>query len=187
VLLVLLAPIAIYQFSYDAPPADVTFAYAFGLSIVVAYILFIPMLTVFLRMVGVKASSIRILSTTVYSLTPIIPIMGGYYLGNYFTIGRLSIVVFLTSGRPASGDWYINLFPYCLSLMKWGCFLVFSQGVRVLAKMSFFSSILVATLCLIPLLVAFVAAVTLTETIYNGSAMQIWKYLATLQNLQGSL
>lgn len=180
---VLLLPVLIYQFNYEAAPSSLNFGYALGLTLVMTFLLFIPMLTILIRILGVRTTAIRMVAVVIYSLTPLIPLMGAYYIGNYITIGRLSIVVYLMTGHRSSGDWFLNLFPYFVGTIKWCCFLVFSQALRAVGRLSLLSSFLVALIAMVPLIAAFVTAVIITDSIFHDSATMIWTYLNSLQNI----
>lgn len=182
-LLVLVVPSLVYQYQNDIQPLDPKVAYAVVTSLAVTLGFFVLFVSILLRLLGVTAPVLKVLAATMYSLTPAIPLMIGYYIGNYFTIGHLTILTFLVTGRPAGGDWFLAFFPYFIKAAIFFSFLVFSQALRVLGKMGRLTGLMTALLALTLLIGAFFVGVTLSEAVFPNTSTFVVRFFSSLGNV----
>ena len=179
----LFLPIWLFQYTYEIQPADLQMTYSLCLSVALSGLFFTLFLTLILRVLGVSAPYIKILAGSVYSLTPIVPMLIAYYIGNWYTMGRLTVIGYFLTGRRAQGDWFLNLFPTFFLITEVLCFLVFTQAIRVLGKMTFLSAILSSVLSLTLLLGAFFVSTTISESLYPDTAPRVWKYVSSISDV----
>jgi len=184
-LLVFVAPPLIYQYSYGLQPVAASDSYALTLVLSITFVFFVLFTIVLLRLLGVTAPALKVLAAAVYSLTPFIPLMIGYYLANYLAIGNLSINTYFITGRRAHGDWFLSFFP---SFMQFGLFftyVIFSCAIRIIGKMGMITGLTVGLLSIPLLLGAFFIGATCSEAIFPESARTVTNWLRMYLSVPG--
>lgn len=182
-IVVLIIPSVLYQYWYDIVPVEPAVTYALVLSLSVTMIFFVLFVVVMLRMIGITTPVIKVLAATVYSLTPAVPLMLGYYVGNLITIGHLTVLTFFVTGRRAHGDWFLNFLPYFMQACAFFAFLVFSQAMRVVGKMGVITGFLTAILAIPLLMGAFMVGVTCAESLMPETAVMVSRFLTGLMKV----
>ena len=176
---IIVIPILIYQYKYELTLSDKKFTYAWMLALAVAWLFFVLLLTVFMRLVGVATPILKIIASTIYALTPIFPFAITYYLGNYKTIGRVTVIGYFLTGLRSENDWFLSLFPYFFWVTACFCFLAFSQALRAIGRMSFLGSIVNAGMALGLLALSLFIGVTVAEAAFPDSGRLIWRFFLT--------
>jgi hypothetical protein len=179
----LVLPCLIFQYRYDVPPWDVRVSYAILTTVTIAVALFIPASTLFLRLLALKIPLTRLIALSIYALTPMLPLAVVYYVANYLVIGELSVLTYFVMGHPITTDWFIHLLPYFVMMGMFWIFLVFAQGIRVVARVSLTSGILATILCAAILFGSYVVGLICAEAIFKDTSVHVSKFFVSFLSI----
>jgi hypothetical protein len=178
IIVVIVIPSIMYQYWYDITPPMPEVTYSVITTLAITLLFFVLFAVIMLRMIGISAPVIKILAATIYSLTPAVPMMIGYYIGNYVAIGKVSVLTFFVTGQRAHGDWFLAFLPYFVKATVFFTFLVFSQAMRVIGKMGIITGFLTAISAFPLVLGAFWAGITCAEALFPETAVLVIKFIA---------
>ncbi len=176
---VFVAPTIWYQYQYNIRPVAVSDTYALCLILSITFVFFVLFTILLLRLLGVTAPAIKVLAASVYSLTPFVPLMVGYYIANYLAIGNLSVTSYFVTGKRAHGDWFVSFFPVFIKFGIFFSFMVFSSAMRIIGRMGLPTGLIVGTLAIPILLGSYFIGATCSEAIFTGSARTTTKWLTS--------
>lgn len=182
-LLTLFFPAIMFQYEYDIGPTQPDVTYSFILTLALTFIGYVLFLGIFLRMLGATSPMIKVLAAAVYSLVPIIPISVTYYVVNLYTVGKLTIVVYLMHGRRVDGDWFLNLFPYFLWFTVFACFIVLLNALRALGTMTRLTAFFAACVTVGLVIISFMAATVVAGAIFPNTPVVTWNYFRSLSDV----
>jgi hypothetical protein len=174
---VFMIPTFIYQYRYNLAPVQLEITYSLIITLSITFVFFILFQLISLRVIGISAPAIRVLAVTVYALTPMIPLMVGYYIANWIAIGHVSVVTYFVTGHRAYGDWFLTFFPYFIHFGIFFAFLVFSAGMRVIGNMGLPTGLIMGVIAIPLLLGAYFVGATCAEAIYPGTVTSVTKWL----------
>ena len=184
-LLVFVAPPLIFQYSYGLQPVSAASSYALTLVLSITFVFFVLFTIILLRLLGVTAPAIKVLASAVYSLTPFIPLMVGYYLANYVAIGHFSVNTYFITGRRAHGDWFLSFLPSFMQLGLFFSYVIFSCAIRIIGKMGMITGLTVGALSIPLLLGAFFIGATCSEAIFPESARTVTSWIGMYLQVPG--
>jgi hypothetical protein len=176
---VLLLPFLIFQYRYEIPTWNVQITYAILITLAVTVVLFIPACSVVLRLMAFKVPLSRLSALSIYSLTPLLPLAIGYYIVNYLVMGELTILTYFATGRPSRTDWYIQFLPYFVMMGMFWSFMIFAQGIRIVARASLTSGILATILCVAVLFGAYLIGLICSEAIFKDTSFYVSQFFAS--------
>ncbi len=157
-------------------PFDSEAAYAIVITTGVTFIAFTLFATVLYRVLALDVPAIKVVANTLYALGALIPFMVAFYLTNFLACGELTVLTYFTTGVIKNGDWVVPLYPKVAKIALLGSAIAYSGGIRVLGSTSALSSYLLTVLC-IPLIIgAFAVAVTIANTIYPYTGMEVLRF-----------
>ena len=178
-IVVFVAPTLWYQYQYDIKPVSLSDTYALCLILSITFVFFVLFTIILLRLLGVTAPAIKVLAATIYSLTPFVPLMVGYYIANYITIGSFSVTTYFVTGRRAHDDWFLSFFPIFMKFGLFFAFLVYSAAMRIIGRMGLPTGLIMGTLAIPLLLGSYFIGATCSEAIFSGSARTVTKWVTS--------
>lgn len=183
IMLTVFFPGIIYQYEYDIGPTQPDVTYSFILTLLITFVGFVLTMAIFLRLLGATAPMIKVFAAAVYSLVPVIPVMVTYYVANYFTIGKLTIVTYLMHSRRVDGDWFLNLFPYFLMFALFACFMVLLNALRALGTMTWLTGFLASCVTVALVVLSFIFATVIAGAVFPDTPVVTWNYFRSLPDV----
>jgi hypothetical protein len=136
------------------------------------------------RALGAQQSMFSMLCAMIYAFTPFVTVMTLYYAVTYWTQGHLSVLQFLTTGFTSQHDMLVQFFPTAAKITCLACFVLFTNGIRVLMRSSLSSATLIAAICVPLIMAGFVVSLSIEEMILPGEASQVINFFASFLGLQ---
>ena len=172
---VLVAPCIYYQRHMQMVALDSPLAYSLAITILITFVTFNLFITILFSILTVNSHPLKICATSLYSLTPLIPFMLGFYLANYMVTGDLTILGFLSSGTASYDDWLTPLFPTATKAALVVCVAVFTYGVKALGSTSTLSAVTLTALCIPVLVGAFAVAITVANSLFPDTGIEVFR------------
>lgn len=183
IILTLFLPALIYQYRYGFTPTSPALTGSFVITIGVTAVFFLACQIVFLRILGVSSSALKILAAMIYAALPIVPVLLAYYASSYFaTGGRFDIAYYLATGRPNPSDWYLKFLPYFLRFENFCSVLIFAAALKAIGQMSFISGLLISILSIGLLLLSLFVGLQVGNAVYPDTYAQVWHWIVGFGN-----
>jgi hypothetical protein len=178
--LILVAPAMYWQHLLATVPPDLSVVYSSFLVCGLTLLSFVIFTSILMRILTIKASPLKVLAITIYSLLGLIPLMFAFYLVNYSATGDLSILTYLCTGQFSVDDWSLPLFHVVTKAGAIFFFWLFVNGIKALGKTSLLSA-LSTSLVAIPVFAgSYAVALTLANNAFPGTSFTIHRFLMAL-------
>lgn len=133
-------------------------------------------ITLLLRVIGASQRPLSIFGALVYATCPFVSFMCLFYISNYITMGRLTVLSFLIWGQVDGDDWLVRQFPFLVKVFCFISFWVFANAIRVLTRSTLSSAALMSAVCVPLLLGSFVLALYCTELNLKGTSSGVIQF-----------
>jgi hypothetical protein len=173
---VLAGPPLYYQHSLELNPLQAPLFLSIVFTLLVTFVAFNLFTTILFKTLALEVTPIKVFANSLYSLTPLIPFMLGFYMVDYLVSGEFAILRFLASGVANYDNWLTPLFPTAMKGALCICLAVFSYGIKALGSTTTFSAFVLTSLCIPVLVGAFLVALTLANTIFPDSGVEVFRF-----------
>jgi len=179
-LTVLVAPSLWYRHHMQIHSGLPHLTWAVSMSALCTILFFSFFMSVLLKILLLNVSSIKVLAAAVYSMTGLIPFMLAFYLGNFLTSGKLSVLRYLSTGRVDGTDWFVRLFPVCAEVALAFAFLLFANALRAVTNSKLISAISLSVLGVPVLIGSFAMSLTIADSIFPETGVEVYRFFTSL-------
>lgn len=183
--LILASPPLYYQHSLGMNLMERTVVASIAFTTIVTFLAFNLFTTVLFKVLAINVTPIKIFANTLYALTPLIPFMLGFYLADYIVSGELALLRYMASGIISYDDWLTPLFPTAMKLTLCICLAVFAYGIKALGTTTTLSAFALMLLCLPILVGAFLVAVTLANSLFPDTGIEVFRFFRSFVSASG--
>lgn len=178
--LVLVAPTLWYQHRLQIHRGLSGLGWAIAITTVTTILFFSYFMSILLKILLLEVSPIKILAGALYSLAGLIPFMLAFYLGNFLTQGKLTVLRYLATGRIDGSDWFVGLFPTCAQVAVGFSFLLFANAIRVLTRSKPISAISLSIIGIPVLIGSFAMSLTIADSIFPDTGVEVYRFFTGL-------
>ncbi len=138
-----------------------------------ALLCFVTIETIFLRLVGVKASLNRTFSVITYSLVPLLIALWLFYGLNYFYERHLTIFTILLTDSGSLPYELKKFIPYLIGIAQIGMLVTFFSCLKQVGELYLSTAFMVALLSALPLWFSLLVGILVAELVFPGAIMAV--------------
>jgi hypothetical protein len=154
--------------------------WAISITTFATIVFFSYFMSIMLKILLLDVSTIKILAGSLYSIAGLIPFMIAFYLGNFLTQGRLTVLRYLATGRVDGADWFVGIFPTCAQVALCFSFFLFANAIRALTKSKATSALSLSILGIPVLIGSFAMSLTIADSIFPNTGVEVYRFFTSL-------
>jgi len=178
--LVLVAPTLWYRHQLQIHHGLPHLIWAISTTVLTTVLFFSFFMSVLLKILLLDVSTIKVFAAAIYSVVGLIPFMLAFYLGNFLTSGKLSVLRYLSTGRVDGTDWFVRLFPVCAEVALAFAFLLFANALRAVTNSKLISAISLSVLGVPVLIGSFAMSLTIADSIFPETGVEVYRFFTSL-------